>query len=138
MTNEEILANYMQRYYTDERLAALLAHTEDEKLSFHSCSCFIGITTAAHALLSEGELCPEGNTHVNLARGLDGSDGDIAESAFLELAWTDEIRRMKLLPLIYAEVERRDRSRLSSEELVVIEQGEVVQITPNERSQHLE
>lgn len=123
MTNEEILANYMQRHYTDERLAMLLAHTEDGKLAFNSCCCVIGLPTANHALTGWLELCPDGRKHVLQARGKEGSDGDHAEDAFLELGFTDETRRAKLLPLIYAEVERRDRSRLSSEELVVIEQA---------------
>lgn len=44
---------FLQQYYTDEQLAALLAHCQDGKFSFHSCCCLIGIPTADHALVGE-------------------------------------------------------------------------------------
>ncbi|MCI0526562.1 MAG: hypothetical protein L0Y56_03795, partial [Nitrospira sp.] len=44
------LRAYMQQHYSDEKLAALLAHARDGKLAYHSCCCFIGIATADHAL----------------------------------------------------------------------------------------
>lgn len=111
MSNETIISEFLQSAYTDEKLTALLAHAEDGKLSFNSCCCLIGIPTATHALTSRTDNCPEDWAHTNTARGEDGSLADRAESAFLELGYYDSDRRAKLIPLIKAEMARREQSR---------------------------
>lgn len=92
--------------YTDERLAALLAHAEDGKLKFFSCCCFAGIPSAQHAL--------QGNVpHISdaLAEGhpqyLTYPFDDMSY-AFCDLARTDDERTAKLVPLIRAEMARRE------------------------------
>jgi len=127
MTNEQIISQYLQTAYTDEQLAALLAHAEDGKLSFYSCCCLAGIPTANHALQSvtyaaDGwwELKDEW-THENLE-----TDEQVAVSdAFKDLAdggdrkdLEDAERRAKLIPLVKAEILRRDSLREYSESLV--------------------
>lgn len=56
------IREFMQKHYTDERLAQLLAHAQDGKLSYWSCCCFIGIPTAVH---SGGQLVDETKSHLN-------------------------------------------------------------------------
>lgn len=119
MTNEEIISDYLRVAYTDERLAMLLAHAEDGKLSFNSCCCLIGVTTVDHALTGYQEPCPQGRaygdaTHLTMARGREGSPGDVAEDAFCDLGDNDARRRERIIPLIKAEMERRERQRSES------------------------
>lgn len=122
MTNEEILSDFMQKHYTDERLAALLAHAEDGKLSYMSCCCLIGVATADHALQGRGDM-----NGVEDEFGLDHYDraellpnAIEAEDAYLNLApdgtkvgKADQARRAKLIPLIRAEITRREAERNS-------------------------
>lgn len=113
-------------HYTDERLAALLAHAQDGKLSYLSCCCFIGVATADHALYGERSseflehlngfelISPE--PHYDRAQELPGASA--AEEAFAALvqnlacatqAQADTITRRILIPMIRAEMRRRDR-----------------------------
>jgi len=136
MTNEEILTGFMQTHYSDEKLAALLAHAEDGKLSFHSCCCFVGIPTANHAL--RGSLVNEelGDTsHYNeLVESPDRAAVEIAYYSLAAGAWNDPERdayfaerrdterRAKLIPLIKAEMNRRAelRAQVEESELVTV------------------
>lgn len=136
MTNEQILTDFMQRHYSDEQLAALLAHAEDGKLAFNSCCCFIGFPTRDHVGFAEDEQRIEGESYERLhewhhciARET-LAEAKAAEFAFSGLSEIAEIgpradaeRREKLIPLIRAEMERRDRgrSKSSSTELTCIE-----------------
>lgn len=110
MTNEEVVSNFLRTAYTDDKLAALLAHAEDGKLAFESCCCLIGIPTAHHALQPHREGIWE-EPHLELAR-LEVA-GRVAESAFERLAKTDRARRTKLIPLIRAEMARREAERIT-------------------------
>ena len=131
-TDEQILASYMQQHYRDSDLAALLAHAEDQKLTFYSCCCFIGIPTADHALqgitgTDELDLAP--HYHLakygeSVARYRKDSKKDAlpgaheAEQAFMRLAKDrddDITRRAALIPLIRAEMKRRERSIVERE-----------------------
>lgn len=117
--------------YTDEGLAALLAHAQNGKLAFKSCCCLIGCATAT------GKLQPEyfsaGWQGENHASHLDDAKrlpmAEKAEAAFnsigratltmvevlSELDKTldlNPIRRRRVIPIIKAELRRRDRERL--------------------------
>lgn len=124
MTNEQLVSDFMQKYYTDEKLAALLAHAEDGKLSFDSCCCFIGMATVDHAPQERGVyyIGEAGeDDHYDRAERLPGAIE--AEAAFLDLAgeyeegreeYLDAACRAALIPLIQAEFERRERERSKS------------------------
>jgi hypothetical protein len=119
----EAIKKFMQDYYTDERLAELLAHAQDGKLAYVSCCCFIGVCTANHPLqdhqagysvLANGEYESNPNyNHLQVARQLPGA-GE-AEREFQMLGWgrgnSDEQRRAQLIPLILEEMERREKLR---------------------------
>ncbi len=107
------IINYLQTAYTDEGLSALKAHTEDGKLSYLSCCCFIGAATANHALqeklttMEAGQALALDGSHLSKARH-QNIYGKRAEKEFYLLAVTDEERRAKLLPLVEDEIKRRD------------------------------
>lgn len=114
-TNEQVISEFMQRHYSDERLAWLLAHTEDGLLSYNSCCCFIGIAVVSDEALC-GAFCgcfPSPLAPVSRARLLLG--GRDAEDAFRMLGAGDEKRRAKLIPLIRSEMARRESSRSQTE-----------------------
>lgn len=118
MTNEQIISDFMQKHYTDERLAALLAHAEDGKLAFVSCCCFAGIPTANHALRGEN-LSPSWlyDYEMEHAEPKDYPWFGMSDS-FAALGVYDTERRAKLIPLIKAEVRRR--GALQSQESISI------------------
>jgi hypothetical protein len=104
----QAIVNFLQNHYSDEKLAALLAHAEDGKLSMWSCCCFVGIPTARHALNGElGEGVLRG-THLDAGRKLSGAYK--AETEFFNLG-NDRDRRAKLIPLIREEIARREQIR---------------------------
>lgn len=112
------IRGFMREHYTDERLAQLLAHAQDGKLTFWSCCCFIGIVTADHRLC--GSLMQRilaDPDHYLVARRLNGAYG--AEKAFAALPH-DKLSRIRLLiPIIRAEMRRRDRMRLPVESITI-------------------
>lgn len=118
-------------HYNDEKLAALLAHAQSGKLSYSSCCCFVGSATSNHAL--QGRLLPpqmlsyriDGISvlisppvqHLLDARSLSGAVE--AEQGFFDLAVSkvasgdhdqnDALRRRRLIPMIKAEMKRREK-----------------------------
>lgn len=113
-TNEQIISGFLRTEYTDEKLAALLAHSEDGRLAFFSCCCFAGLPSATHAL--RGVALAE----FEILRGMaEGHDKDLDEAlpwfqmsnAFCGLGIDDEVRRAKLIPLIKAEMDRREAEK---------------------------
>ncbi|SRR5581483_3686563 len=102
------LRAFMRAHYTDERLAALLAHARDGKLVFGSCCCFIGSATADHALKGAEHYCWR-EPHLALARTLCGAYH--AEQAYKYIARGDIRRRRIIIPMIRAEMKRRERER---------------------------
>lgn len=110
------LRNYLKRYPAN-RLAALLAHAQEGKLSYSSCCCFIGVETADHALMAVDEYGDGTSFHYFHAKRLPGAQE--AEVAFRRLAMVggcydtdcrdDGLRRRRIVPLIRAEFRRRDR-----------------------------
>ncbi len=111
---KQYIRAFMRAHYTDERLAQLLAHAEDEKLSYTSCCCFIGIVTADHALRSDhrASMWDAGpQDHYRRAQKLDFERR--AENAYQGLASLegDPKRRRILIPIIRAEMRRRALTR---------------------------
>lgn len=124
--NKEILRTFMQDRYTDERLAMLLAHAQSGKLMYAACCCFVGTLTANHALRSETNADLYGrvreseydNTVRHLLHARLLPDALTAERAYCGLgilemgisgADGDELRRRLLIPMVRAEIRRRDR-----------------------------
>src|SRR5262249_1349166 len=89
------------------QLAALLAHTEDGRLSYNTCCCFIGIPTADHALKEafESDTLPYEECHIFRARQLPYAEA--AEREFCDLGASDHERREALLPVILEEMTQR-------------------------------
>lgn len=109
MTNEEICTKFMREHYSDEQLAALLSHAEDGKLFFLSCCCFVGIPTANHPL--KGFRFPMWGDHYFKVIKRNGYRQ--AENAFgsIGACGGDPERRAAIIPLIRAEMARRDLLR---------------------------
>lgn len=111
MTEQQVrkghIRRFMQAHYTDERLAMLLAHTQDGKLAYNSCCCFVGIPfwPGDHALAGYfermGKINPLHNTTLGAAR----MDADLA---YANLGSEDPDRRRILIPMIRAEQRRRE------------------------------
>lgn len=121
MANEAIISDFLRTAYTDEKLAALLAHAEDGRLTHSSCCCVLGIPTADHALRGKSQWVePHYFEAVN-------NWGTAAGCAFAGLAASDELRRAKLIPLIHAEMARREQER-SAEAHQVMGCGEPLNI----------
>jgi hypothetical protein len=102
--NKQPIRDFMKEHYTDERLAELLAHAQDGKLSYYSCCCFIGVATAQKALVGATVFNWHGDKHYTAARRLSGAI--TAEAAFGALGNAAKRRRL-LIPMIRAEMKRR-------------------------------
>ena len=122
MYKTEFIEKFL-RTYPEEPLAALLAHAQDDKLSYWSCCCLIGCINAPHALKGI-TIAPDGTafteyTHLREARSMPFAEE--AEYEFcaiginLDYALSDALRRAVIIPLIRAEIERRDKERSTSQ-----------------------
>ena len=130
---KQTIRAFLAAHYSDERLAWLLAHARARALSYHSCCCLIGVATADHALRPHLQTdaihpCNPESSHLFAARTL--SFAAVAEDGFEALgyvatvdapggeAWKrqDEIRRRRVVPIILAEIRRRERVRAASAE----------------------
>lgn len=133
MEPEQIIANFLKPpseggAYTDEKLAALLAHAEDGRLSYHSCCCLRGLPTAKHALRGtdlHGSPLDHGDDVVRSPEYLRADEaywllGDPELGRIFSEA--DERRRAKLIPLIKSEMSRREslRSQTEVSEVVMV------------------
>jgi hypothetical protein len=111
--NKQAIRRFMREHYTDERLAMLLAHAQSGRLAFRSCCCFIAIPTADHTLQG---ACYFNEPHYRAARTLDPSTPTsvwgVAEQAYHDIvndSHDDAKRRRILIPMIRAEMHRRER-----------------------------
>jgi hypothetical protein len=106
---KQALRAFMQMHYTDEKLAALLAHARDGKLMYWSCCCFIGLHNAPHAYASS--MLSGESQHFSIAYSLKG--GEEANTAYAQLSKNDSDteRRRILIPIIRAEMWRREYAR---------------------------
>src|ERR1700680_2726166 len=94
------ISEYLQIAFSDERLAMLLAHCSDGKLSLWSRHCFSNFPRAIPPF--------EGASF----RGIFArADCSIAMRAFVELGHFDVTRRRLLIPMIRAEMKRREFQR---------------------------
>jgi len=89
-----------------EKIAAQLAHAQDGKLSFWSCCCFVWFYTNS------------GNHQYEDARGYSEKHEAPsrrhfswrgAESAYFSLGVVDRERRRRIIPILKAELRRRER-----------------------------
>lgn len=117
VSHEQVLSHYMQTRYDDAHLAALLAHAEDGKLSFMSCCCFAGIPGADHAL--RGANMSEDTSHWDTEAD---EEWIKASEAFCLIAASDKARCEKLIPLIHAEMKRRDEIALATSAEMVFQE----------------
>ena len=97
----------MKTSYSDERLAMLLAHAQEGRLQHHSCCCFAGIPSVTHSLVAGWCAHPEKDPEYDIS----------VSYAYNRLAYTngliendDEVRRRLIIPMIRAEIKRRDRT----------------------------
>lgn len=127
MTNEEIIAEYLTDW-TTEQLCALLAHAQDGKLSYGSCCCLIGIRSADHAYKSRLGNTNIFNTHYMRQRF--SPRDKMAERAFrnlglglFEVEQQDAQRLAAIIPLIQKELHSRDVAsveEVTSEEVTTV------------------
>jgi hypothetical protein len=118
---KEILRTFMREHYTDERLAMLLEHAQSGRLRFISCCCFIGVATADHPLV--GFSVYLNDTHYIAAQQLSGAYD--AETAYRRLGAAsleerEAMRRRRIIPIIRAEMRRRDRLARKAENLAEV------------------
>ena len=102
------IRGYLQTRYSDADLVAALAHARDGKLSFFSCCCVAGVPTAPHALQEVSSECVSAfpDNHIPLY-------DDFAEAvsdAYSALGEDDDQRRRRLIPMLQAELRRRERT----------------------------
>ena len=110
------------RLFPDDRLAALLAHAQDGKLAYNSCCCLVGALTADHPLQKSAQQCNHWDPANHLFRARQIPRALRAETAFNALGCgqekrrfgrpqygDDALRRRRLIPMIRAEMRRRDQ-----------------------------
>jgi hypothetical protein len=107
----ENIVKFLQTAYSDEKLAALLAHAQDGKLAFCSCCCFIGVADSIHALQGHGLRADVFENHPQRKAFRSTIVGKAAEFEFHGIGQNDAERRERLIPLILAEMERRELLR---------------------------
>lgn len=117
---KQVIRNFMRTNYTDERLAMLLAHAKDGKLGFFSCCCFVGVSSATHALRSDinRDLGTHGPLFVSIDGGIEASNayGCLWKHANRRDDYAkDAERRRILIPMIRAEMKRRDSLATSTQ-----------------------
>jgi len=119
---KQAIREFMRNHYTDERLVWLLEHARQGKLAFISCCCLVGIATADHALTGFHQRADDDVAqmfgfsapswkHYDSALRLSGARR--AEHAYNTLAkdFDDAKRRRILIPMVKAEIRRRERER---------------------------
>lgn len=112
---------FLRTAYTDERLVWLLGHAKSGRLSYNSCCCLVGVATANHTLEGRVPARELPRSHYALAKLLLGASE--AEYAYLELGLigarrsgsVDDARRRRLIPMIKAELRRREWYRAQRE-----------------------
>lgn len=130
--NKQVLRKFLQEQYGDEELAILLAHAQEGNLRYHSCCCFIGVATITQANHAVGKKPPENDpfeplamaNHYSLACSLPNAKE--AEDAFYNLIYPrllysdwergDAFRRRIIIPMVKAEIRRRDRVKALAQE----------------------
>lgn len=109
------IVQFLQNVPTDAELVAILAHAEDNKLAYGCCTCLISSPGAPHVLVGDGFYCETAPEHLEAARKLPFAAE--AEKEFTELGnpggglpYNNEMRRERVIPLLRAEIQRREQS----------------------------
>ena len=110
-----ILRAYLRRYPLD-RLCMLLAHAQADKLAFWSCCCLIGVETAGHALRAEEQGAFADPEHYRRALDIPGAHEaeqaynylSLGKCGFYHAEGGDAMRRRRIIPMIRAELRRRE------------------------------
>jgi hypothetical protein len=127
-TDKHTCREFLRNHYSDEKLAMLLAHAQSGRLEWMSCCCFVGASNAVH---------PLGNTRLPHGAPLymHLPNGEFVSAAFRRLANfnlreqdTDATRRRIIIPIIRAEMRRRDKLKAPS---IAIRDGKL-QVTVGE------
>ena len=121
---KQVIRDFMRTHYTDERLAMLLAHAQNGQLAFNSCCCFVGVTSAQHKLISTWPVfvggvyvSHGGPTYTGIAGGREASIAyrclmhGTQTGSFAGLDRNDPQRQRILIPMIKAEMRRREKLR---------------------------
>jgi hypothetical protein len=110
---KELIRAHLRKNFTNQVLADLLAHTQDGKLSYCSCCCLRGFYTADHPYMGENShwfgghyMLANDPAAVNAAPAYSELGGG---QRFKDLTGADNLRRRILIPMILAEMRRRDR-----------------------------
>ena len=109
----ENIVKFLQTAYSDEKLAALLAHASDGKLGYGSCCCLVGIPTSNHALQEAPGMFRLEDRGVDVSHYLSLERSTLMDSAETEFRnfKNDAERREILIPLILEEQARREKMR---------------------------
>lgn len=115
MPETKAIEKFLREQYSDEKLAALLAHAEDGKLAYHSCCCLVGAANANHPLrqnIPSPLLDTRGRDSAHHYVQMTTQDGAReAEEQYYVLGDDDVERRERVIPLIRAEIARREALR---------------------------
>lgn len=113
------IVQFLQNVPTDAELVAILAHAEDNKLAYGCCTCLISSPGAPHVLVGDAWYCEGAEEHLKQARIQPFAEA--AEKEFLWLGdpggglpYNNEMRRERVIPLLRAEIQRREQSRAQS------------------------
>jgi hypothetical protein len=121
----ENIVKFLQTAYTDEKLAALLAHAQDGKLAYRSCCCLIGFPSANHSALGETliPMCPTRNHFPHSEYQSSGSLHEKASDEYGALAKNDAERRelLRTLPDLPLSEQLRLEEEAAAEEGAAIE-----------------
>ena len=116
------IRNFLRTAYTDERLTWLVEHARSGRLVYNSCCCLVGVVTADHTLQGKVPVRELATSHYALAKTFVGASA--AERAYQDMGYVgktrvpsaDDVRRRRLVPLVKAEIRRRDRTRAERSE----------------------
>jgi len=120
--------SFLRTAYTDERLVWLLTHARRGKLSYRSCCCLVGVATADHPLRGKVPTGELEHSHYGLAKTFLGAhEADLAYYYLGHigrpgvLSSPDRLRRRRLIPIVRAELRRREwlRAQLENEQAFV-------------------
>lgn len=116
MPTSEDISRYLRTAYSDQRLVELYAHIQDGKFSYVSCCCLRGAANANHPLRGRMDLATAVSIdHYRKSRSIIG--GREVEQALWDLLdddLSDRSAQEILLPLVKAEIERREQEAARS------------------------
>ena len=124
--SKRVIRGYLQTQYSDTNLTEILDHARSGGLAHYSCCCVAGLPFRQHAGLSGIETMLN---HEPLY--LDVLNGAAVSLAFSWLAGAevipdpDALRRLRIIPMVLAEIRRRNRMLPELRDCAVAEPVEV-------------